>query len=313
MKEYGGYIEFESFRGAEYHENALALNSGRHCVEYLIRAKDIQKLYLPYFLCDSVAALCRKLGTAVEHYRISPSFEPLFDQTLGEGEWLYVVNYYGQLSEERLRALKQKHGRVIADYAQDFFRKPLEGVDTCYTCRKFFGVADGGYLYTDARLAAPLPPSYSYDKMTFLMGRFERTAEEFYAENVANNRRFAAEPLGAMSALTQNLMRGVDYERVRQTRTENFAFLHERLEAQNRLSLRVPAGAYMYPLYVENGAALRKVLQAKKIYIPTLWSSVLELCRAGDMEYELAQNILPLPVDQRYGPEDMQAILTNIR
>ncbi len=312
MREYGGYIEFEYYHGNEYYENAIALNSGRHCVEYLIRAKHIHKLYMPYFMCDSVSALCEKLDVSVEYYHTDIHFAPLFDGVLSDGEWLYIVNFYGQLSDELLMQFKAKYDKVIVDNAQAFFRKPLADVDTCYTCRKFFGVADGGYLYTDTQLDEEIPQDYSYDRMYFLMGRLERTASEFYPQNAANNKMFASEPLKRMSKLTQNLMRGIEYERIKDIRTENFRYLHSRLKELNKLELTVPEGAFMYPLYIENGAEIRKVLQQKKIYIPILWPDVFDVCKKCDLEYDMANNILPLPIDQRYDLEKESYVKTLI-
>lgn len=61
---------------------------------------------------------------------------------------------------------------------------PVEGVDTIYTCRKYFGVSDGAFLYTDTKPQRNLPQDESYDRMHFLMGRYERSASEFYNEYV---------------------------------------------------------------------------------------------------------------------------------
>lgn len=314
MREYGGYIEFEYYHGREYHGSAIALNSGRHCVEYLVRARHIRKLYIPYFMCDSVSALCKKLGVEIEYYHIDIHFIPLFERILADGEWLYIVNFYGQLSDDLLVEFKNRFGKVIIDNAQAFFRKPIIGVDTCYTCRKFFGVADGGYLYTDTLLSEEFPQDYSYDRMTFLMGRFEKTASEFYPQNAANNKMFANEPLKRMSKLTQNLLQGIDYERIKQVRTENFVYLHGKLKEINKLTLTVPEGAFMYPLYIENGAEIRKELQQKRIYIPTLWPDVLDVCQEGELEYDMAKNILPMPIDQRYDlkKEDFVQLLIGV-
>ena len=209
---------------------------------------------------------------------------------------------------------KNRFGKVIIDNAQAFFRKPIIGVDTCYTCRKFFGVADGGYLYTDTLLSEEFPQDYSYDRMTFLMGRFEKTASEFYPQNAANNKMFANEPLKRMSKLTQNLLQGIDYERIKQVRTENFVYLHGKLKEINKLTLTVPEGAFMYPLYIENGAEIRKELQQKRIYIPTLWPDVLDVCQEGELEYDMAKNILPMPIDQRYDlkKEDFAQLLIGV-
>lgn len=306
--EYGGYIEFERFHGKEFHGGALALNSGRHCLEYLIRARNIRKLCLPYFMCDCVSILCDKLGVKTEYYHIDANFHPLFDRALADDEWIYIVNYYGQLENALFQAYRAKYGRVIVDFAQAFFQTPPTDLDTLYTCRKFFGLSDGAYLYTDAALNEVLEQECSYNRMGFLLGRFEKTAQEFYREYAANNDFFETESLKKMSALTQNLLRGIDYAYIKDVRTENFSYLHDRLGRYNRLRLRIPTGAFMYPLYIKNGAELRKRLQTKKVYIPTLWPNVLDCCSASDLEYHLAQDILPLPVDQRYTTEDMRTI-----
>ena len=65
----------------------------------------------------------------------------------------------------------------------------------------------------------------------------------------------------------------------------------------------------MYPLLLRGGRELRKQLQAQKIYIPTLWPDVFDICQPEDREYDWAANILPLPVDQRYDVEDMKGLM----
>ncbi len=312
MKEYGGYIEFEYFHGEEYHKKAIALNSGRHCVEYLIRLKKIRKLYLPLFMCDSVKAVCDKLGVKTEYYHTDIHFLPVFGKILDEGEWLYAVNYYGQLSNADIAEMKNRHGNIIIDNVQAFFQMPVDGVDTLYTCRKFFGVADGGYLYTDGRLKEKLETDISYDRMSFLLGRFEKGANEFYPNYVANNKMFAGEPLKRMSKLTRNIMRGADYKKIRRIRAENFAYLHEMFREVNKLNLEIPEGAFMYPLYIDSGAEIRRQLQMERIYVPTLWPDVFEVCGEDELEYDMAKNILPLPVDQRYTARDMEFITKEV-
>ena len=60
MREYGGYIEFETFLGEMLYEDGIALNCGRNALEYLCEVKKIRKLYIPYFLCTSIPNLCKK-------------------------------------------------------------------------------------------------------------------------------------------------------------------------------------------------------------------------------------------------------------
>jgi dTDP-4-amino-4,6-dideoxygalactose transaminase len=146
--------------------------------------------------------------------------------------------------------------------------------------------------------------------MQFLLGRFERAANEFYSEYNANNKYFIDQPIKRMSKLTWNLLHGIDYGFVEKRRKENYMYLHEKLRSINQLQLK-PA-AFMYPLMIENGAAVRKRLQSEKIYIPTLWPTVFEVADENSLEYKMAENILPLPIDQRYGIDEMEYIVQEV-
>lgn len=311
MREIGGYIELDTYRLPMLHEGAVALNCGRNALAYLLGAKHIKRIWLPRFLCDSVPNVCAREGVAVSWYRIGTDFRPAEDIPLKEDEWFYLVNYYGQLSNEEITGWRQRCGRLIVDSAQSYFQKPVEGVDTLYTCRKYFGVADGAFLYTDAVPREALPTDVSYERMRFLLGRYECGANAFYSEYTLNNKRFADEPVKRMSRLTENLLHGIDYEAVRRQRVENFRFLHTCLGGINELkSLR--DGTFMYPLMLPGGTAIRKQLQEKQIYIPTLWPNVLKTLAPKEAEYCMAEQILPLPTDQRYGIDNMEYLVREV-
>ena len=149
MKEIGGYFGLEQLIHREYYPNLIALNNARNALVYLLKVRNIQKLYLPFFLCDSVSNVCKREGCSYEFYHIDDHFLPIFEKSLGIGEYLYVVNFYGQISNEKISELKRLYKNIIFDNVQAFFQKPLPGIDTIYSCRKFFGVPDGGYLSTD--------------------------------------------------------------------------------------------------------------------------------------------------------------------
>ena len=312
MKEIGGYIELDTCRHAMLHEDAILLNCGRNALAYLLEAKGIKKLYLPYFLCDSVDNVCKKYGVEVAFYHIGENWLPK-DLVIDGDAWLYIVNFYGQITREDLARLAEVHNNVIIDNAQAYFDAPLANVDTLYTCRKFFGVSDGAILYTNSKLERSLEIDESFNRIHYVLGRYERTASEFYEEAARNNDIFDNEPIKEMSRLTKNLLRSIDYEYVKQVRTNNFAYLHEKLREVNKLNIRLIEGAFMYPLLIDDGMKIRKQLQQMKIYIPTLWPNVLEECKPDTLEYKFAAEILPIPVDQRYGCKDMEHLVEVIR
>ena len=313
MREIGGYIEFEHFHGPMLHEGMIALNCGRSCLRYLIRARNIRKIVLPVYCASSVRGACRSESVGIRYFLVGKDWMPK-DVTLAEDEWLYLVNYYGQLTQEKIRATKERYGRIIVDNAEAYYDEPVDDVDTLYTCRKFYGVADGGLLATDApRPSEHFARDESYERMHFLLGRFERTASEFYTEYAKNNDFLAGEDIKRMSRLTENLLRGVDDAAACARRTENFERLAEAFRDVNGLGLHTPVGAFAYPLLVPHGAEVRRKLIAEKIYIPTLWPNVLTEAKPGSWDYTLAQDVLPLPVDQRYGAEDMAYLIARVK
>ncbi len=310
-REIGGYFQLESFSGQEYYSNLIALNSARNCLLYLLKAKNIKKIYLPYFLCDSVTKLCDSVGYMYEHYSIDESFLPIFNKELNKGEYLYVVNYYGQITNEKVLVLKEKYGRIIIDNVQAFFQKPIDNIDTIYSCRKFFGVPDGAYLSTNGVLDENIEVDCSKDRMKHILGRFEGCASEYYKDFKENDASFVTLPLRKMSKLTKNLLKAIDYNNVIEIRNTNYKLLADELSKINQLKLSIPNGPYCYPLYTKNGMEIKKRLSANKIYIPTLWPNVLNL--DNTIEKDFAENILPLPCDQRCTLDDMKYIVEQIK
>lgn len=308
MKEIGGYIELDTYTGLMMYDDAIKLNCGRNALDYLLEIKKIKKLFVPKFMCDSNNEVQKKHGVQIKYFSIGKDFKPII-RNRKEDEWIYLVNYYGQILNDYIMSLGEN---IIVDNAQAFFQEPIKGYDTIYSCRKFFGVSDGALLYTD-KIIEKIPQDESYSRVQFLFGRFERSASEFYSEYVENNNRFKNEPIKRMSKLTENMLHAIDYEYVKKKRTHNFMFLHKELKQYNKLQLSVPEGAFMYPFYIENGAEIREKLLEKKIYIPILWPEVLKICKDSELEYDMAKNILPLPIDQRYDMKEMEYMATEIK
>lgn len=309
--EIGGYFGLEPLISNEYYKDIIALNTARNALLYILKARKIQKLYIPYYLCDSVSEMCDREGYTYEFYHINSSFLPVFDKELSDNEYLYIVNYYGQISNEQIINLQAKYKRIIIDNVQAFFQKPVHGIDTIYSCRKFFGVPDGAYLSTDCMLEDELPEDVSSGRLKHLLGRFETgSASTYYQDFQKNDDSFKNLELRKMSKLTHNMLGAIDYDKVRKIREENYLFLHEQLKQTNLLDLTVPEGPYAYPFYCNNGMELKRKMAKQKIYIPTLWPNVL--CSDDLIAKDYAENVLPLPCDQRYRIEEMQIIIKEV-
>ncbi len=311
MNEIGGYFGLEPLISNEYYKNLVALNTARNALLYVLKARNISKLYIPYYLCDSVPDMCEREGYDYSYYKVGKNFLPDFETDLGSNDYIYIVNYYGQISNDILLQLKEKYKNIIFDNVQAFFQKPVQGIDTIYSCRKFFGVPDGAYLSTDCFLEEDLPEDVSSGRLKHLLGRFESgSASDYYQDFQKNDEFFKTLELRKMSKLTHNILGAIGYENVRKKREQNYNYLHEHLKNYNTLKLIVPEGAFAYPFFANNGTFIRKKLSAKKIYIPTLWPNVLNSEDRGAKEY--AADILPLPCDQRYSFNELDEVISGV-
>lgn len=314
MEAIGGYFSLELPQREEYHKNAIRLNTGRNCLEYILRVRGYKKVYVPYYTCEAVMEPVNKLGIPYEFYHIDIHFEIRDRFTLKEGEALLYTNYFG-LKQHYVKQLVEKVGsRLIVDNTQAFYAKPIPGIDTFYTCRKFFGVPDGAYLYCDKELDEEIEQDYSYDRVAHLVKRIDLSAEEGFKDFRHVDDGLDNQPIRKMSKLTQRLMQGIDYEAVAQRRRANFQQLQVLLGKENNLELPLEEDAVpmVYP-YLVPVKGLREKLIENKIFVARYWPNVLDWAKPDDIDYLLAYLMQPLPIDQRYGEEELRRIIKIVK
>lgn len=313
MKPIGGYFELELSKGLEYHPDAIRLNTGRNAFEYILRARGYRKVYLPYYTCDVMLESVLKLGIEYHFYHVDADLEPCFDYSDVEDDAGFVyTNYYG-LKDRFVEALAQTCPNLIVDNAQAFFAKPLSAIDSFYSPRKFFGLPDGAYLYTDAFLDVRLEQDRSHDRCEHLLLRTELGPEAGYQRYLKNNRCLAGQDIKKMSNLTQKLLGSIDYDQVLSKRRTNFLVLHEEIGCLNKLEMPLVDGIVpmVYPFYTGT-PELRGQLIENRIYVAQYWPNVLMWTAPTDLEYDLATNLVPLPIDQRYSLDDMRQLASAV-
>ena len=309
MNSIGGYFELELQRGEEYHKNAIRLNTGRNALELILKIRKYKKVYIPYYTCDVILEPFNKLKINYEFYSIDEYFEPLFKYNLlNKDEGFLYTNYFG-LKDSFIAKLSVNCKNLIIDNSQAFYSRPVSHIDTFYSPRKFFGLPDGAYLYTNTKFNIEFDKDNSLDRFGHLLGRIEKSAEESYALFLNNERSLIGQPIKFMSSLTKNLLKGIDYETTAKARIDNFSFLHKTLGSFNVIKINfnnyfVPMG---YPFLFEK-EDLRSYLIQNKIYVAQYWPNVLERCGEGSLEKKIATRLLSLPIDQRYSEHHMQKI-----
>lgn len=309
MNAIGGYFGVELRHGEHYHKDAIRLNTARNCFEYVLRSRQYTKVYIPYYTCEVMLEPLNKLDVQYEFYSINEKLEPVVLPDLKKNEAFLYTNYYGLKQDCVLKLANCFGNRLIVDNAQAFYARPIHGIDTFYSARKFFGVADGAYLYTDCRLDVNFEQDQSYDRMSHLLKRIDVGAEFGFSDFRANDESLIGQPVKSMSNLTAAILESIDYDNAAKQRRDNYLFLDSVLGEQNKIRLELDNDAVpmVYP-YWTNDANLRNKLIENKIFVATYWPNVLEWTQSDMLENMFVRNLLAIPCDQRYVADDINRL-----
>jgi hypothetical protein len=313
----GGYFELElPPPGHHFHQAALRFQSGRCALAHELLERSVRKLYVPYLSCASILEPLDFHHIEYNFYRLSEEMEIEEPPILAADERLLYIDYFGIKSAYASTLAGSYGGSLILDNTQSFFTPPPNQSPTFYSPRKFLGVPDGGYLNT----TAPVPRSHFVDAApqgdyTHLIGRITDGPQLHFREFQASEARLRYSGRRPMSRLSERLLASIDYEYAMERRKTNFAFLHVALEPYNRLDLAGVSnpGPFCYPLRT-SAVGLRGKLIEARIFVATYWPEVLErLPDPGFPEHSLVNEIIPLPVDQRYSESDMERIVSVVQ
>ncbi|TXH52942.1 MAG: hypothetical protein E6Q89_10020 [Bacteroidia bacterium] len=319
MNAIGGYFGIECdlkenypFKG--YHH----LNTARNAIEVALKTINPKKVYLPYFTCDVVLEPINRLKIPYEFYDIRFDFEPNINiDKIRKKDCFILNNYFGITTKLVNQFKKHKIKNLIIDNAQALFAKPVEEAYNIYSPRKFMGLPDGGLIYSNSELGLPNDQDQSYERCSHLLKRIDLSAEEAYSDFQFNDKSLENQAAKKMSKLTQYQLKGVDFETMRKRRIENFNFIAQALNEENKIKVEqliseedIPM---VYPYYTEDAEFLRKKLTQNKIYCAQYWPNVFNWSNEKLTSFQLTKNIIAIPIDQRYSINEMKTIIACIK
>jgi hypothetical protein len=312
MKAIGGYFQLELNDFGEYHKSAIALNTARNSLEYIMRAKNYRKIYIPYYTCEVILEPVKKLNVEFEFYHIDKNFMPIID-TIDSSSALLYTNYFG-ICDKKVELVTRKFDNVIIDNAQSFYSLPVDSADTFYSCRKFFGVPDGAYLFTDKIINQVFETDISEYRISHLIRRIELGPEDGYSSFKLNDDSLNGQPIKIMSNLTKAFLNNIGYKKIKERRLANFLILHNEFRNVNELNIEIDTIScpMVYPLLL-NQEDLRHKLIERKIYVAQYWQNVLQWLDNRGYESYLVNHLLPIPIDQRYNENIMCKLIEIIR
>lgn len=316
MKAIGGYFELELPDNKWFpHCDGLLVNSGRNGIEAILRSLPVNsEVLIPKYTCEVVLEPFISTGISHIFYDINENLELTVLPSLKSSQFLLYTNYFG-VKDRYADELASIYGnRLIIDDSQALFHEPTNESSTVYSYRKFVGVPDGAAVVSDLIKDIHPEPATSFGRCSHLLKRIDLGPTEGYPDFTSNDNALKGNCLSGMSNLTKRLLRSVDWISIESIRKENFNYLHKTLGKYNLLE--IPAiESFQCPMtypFRSSNKKLRNILISRNIFVPTLWPNVLEDCNSDSTEYNLADTIVPIPIDQRYGVEEMQYICDTI-
>jgi len=315
MKLIGGFFEL-ALSGKNkviYHDNTVALSSGRACFNFILQQTNPAKVYLPFFTCDALLEPLSENKISFEFYSIDRNLEPVNAIDLSENEFFLYINYFGIKNEFINDLLSKYSGNLIVDNAQAFFERGYGNAWSFNSARKFFGVPDGSYLYSPKKLDFDLESNTSINcshLINRLIGKQSQAYEEFkeYEKTITSE-------IKLISVLSENLLQNINYQFAAERRKNNFKIYHASFNNINKLKIDLNENCvpFAYPLLLDKELN-KTIIHKKGIFIPTFWNDVLNRKQSGfEFEKGIVRKLLPLPVDQRYGEEECKIVIDSVK
>jgi hypothetical protein len=298
MKEIGGYFELDGTHGKLPWIPTVTLNSARNALRYILRAHGVKEIFVPRYTCQVVFDAIAAENCQIHLYEINENLSPA--QQFPAQAFILANNYFG-ICGRNIDALESLYPNLIVDDAQSFYARP-RGLASFSSPRKFFGLPDGGLAFLKKHLDEEFEIDTSYERCAHLLKRVDVNAQSAYADFCKNDKALENAEIKTMSKLTERILSMQDFNWARKRRLENFSFLHKTLGPENRLRINLAKDdvPMVYPFLCENDG-LREKLISKKIFVARYWPNCV-----------WNQNLLALPIDQRYDITDMKIILEAI-
>lgn len=312
----GGYFELELPVGSgSFYPEALRYQSARSAFYALLMHCKPKRVWMPYYICDTMLAPLGQAGVEIIFYSLNRDFTIADKVELGPDDKLLYVNYFGLCSSHQDELLQRYNPeQIIFDHSQAFFCSPKPCLATLYSPRKFFGVPDGGLLVTKLEMLEPESiDDASIYRSVHLLQRLAGEPEDGYEAYQRAEKSLQDIDPKRMSLLTERILASINYQVVKRARESNFRALHQQLGAENTLEISVDkiAGPMLYPFIPsENAKNMKLDLIKNRCFVATYWPECLIRLGGFDNEKKLVENLVALPCDQRLGASTQRLIDT---
>lgn len=317
------------------------LSTGRSAISLILECEQLKekqnsyKALLPAYTCESVIEPFIKKGYEVVFFSLNEKLEMDYDEIknmldVNRPNIFLFHRYFGfDTAKEVHKLVEYCHEKgivVIEDRTQCLYSDiPLSGADYYVgSIRKWCEAPDGGFIVSKQNSieVKPTEKDYeleqakliaSYGKYDYLFnGKGEKVTylNQFaQAEELLDKRDMVYD----ISDFSLSVQSTLDIQELKEKRRMNYQVLAKELEYVGGVkvlfdSLHNNITPLYLPLIVENRQEIQIKLREKSIYAPIIWPKAESVVCNSKTQF-LYEHLLCIPIDQRYGIDDMKRIV----
>lgn len=308
-----------------------------------------KRCLLPAYMCDTVFFPFERAGWEIYFYHLNRKLTADIGEISRLIEevspgLIFIHAYYGvdtwKSARSILREWRAQGIRIMEDVTQSYYLENVgQEADFCVgSLRKWYAVPDGGFVASDIVLSDKMPAhneQFTEARMGFLTQKWEylhgqgsieerQALKEDYLKKNREAERWLDSYAGisAVSEEASYILSLTDEKECKDKRIENCRYLRDNLVGNTQFTPvfdkeseqgKAESAPLYFPIYADDRDELQRFLSERGIYAPTLWPIGKENADSlSEEEAYIYEHILALPIDQRYGIEEMRQILNTL-
>lgn len=316
-------------------KKSIFLDSGRGALYLLLESLPKGKVLIPNYICTSVID-CFREDYEINSYRINMDFtiniEDIEEKLSGDIKILYIVQYFGNVMnitvKNKILDWKRKYNFIIIeDTTHSIFSESCMIGDYCIcSLRKWFPIPDGGILYSQTAninqlLQKKIKSRRNIEKANamilktlYLQNKVD--CNELYRKIFIEeeNKLDVQSEIMMISSFSKWLLSFFSISEIIEKRKNNMKYLSTKLqELHYGIQFKESDTPFAVPIYCKNRDNFRKYLIENNIFCAVHWPILKENPISDTYNEEMSMHILSLPIDQRYGIEEMDYMIKVIK
>jgi len=301
----------------------IFLVNARCGIWLIVNALRPSRVWIPSYLCRTIIGAIDPTVTDVRFYEIDYDLNVrsnTLESEVTSGDLVFFIDYFGFPFDRQLGTyVKSKGAWVLEDACQALLSSHVGGLSdyVLFSVRKWIGVPDGGILRVHDSHPLIDHPLGSPPSLWWLKALQASLLRREFDEGLPGNDWFKlfreaedTAPTGpyTMSHLSRAVIEySVDYSVITQRRRDNYQSLLEKLAPYAVYPHLEPGVVPLgFPVRVANRNEVRERLFNQSMYPPVHWLIEGVIPSQFKDSHRLSRDIMTLPCDQRYGPEDME-------